>query len=109
VPQPKRSAALLQMVPYRDMQVSSSRTYSPASCRWQVSSDDALKIVEAGCKIVAEGANMPSDPEAIKIYHEKDIEFGPAKVLLCRQIVLTCKACDAVNTLHAPACDICKR
>lgn len=25
---------------------------------------------------------MPSDPEAIKIYHEKDIEFGPAKVLL---------------------------
>lgn len=45
-----------------------------------MSSEDALKIVEAGCKIVAEGANMPSDPEAIKIYHEKGIEFGPAKV-----------------------------
>ena len=47
-----------------------------------MNADDAKKIAEAGCKIVAEGANMPSDPEAIKIYHEKDIEFGPAKVLL---------------------------
>jgi glutamate dehydrogenase/leucine dehydrogenase len=45
-----------------------------------VNADDAKKIAEAGCKIVAEGANMPSDPEAIKVYHEKDIEFGPAKV-----------------------------
>jgi glutamate dehydrogenase (NADP+) len=51
----------------------------PCATQNEVSSDDALKIVEAGCKIVAEGANMPSDPEAIKIYHEKDIEFGPAK------------------------------
>ena len=45
-----------------------------------MNADDAKKIAEAGCKIVAEGANMPSDPEAIKVYHEKDIEFGPAKV-----------------------------
>ena len=32
-------------------------------------------------QIVAEGANMPSDPEAIKVYHDKGIEFGPAKVI----------------------------
>lgn len=48
--------------------------------RLQVSEEDAQKMVEAGVKIVAEGANMPSDPEAIKVYHEKGIEFGPAKV-----------------------------
>lgn len=37
----------------------------------QVNEGDAIKLVAAGAKIVAEGANMPSDPEAIKIYHEK--------------------------------------
>jgi glutamate dehydrogenase/leucine dehydrogenase len=36
-----------------------------------VNEADALKMVAAGCKIVAEGANMPSDPAAIKVYHEK--------------------------------------
>lgn len=35
---------------------------------------DALKLVAAGAKIVAEGANMPSDPEAIKVYHDKVIQ-----------------------------------
>jgi glutamate dehydrogenase (NADP+) len=51
----------------------------PCATQNEVNADDAKKIAEAGCKIVAEGANMPSDPEAIKVYHEKDIEFGPAK------------------------------
>ncbi len=46
----------------------------------QVSAEDAEALVKAGAKIVAEGANMPSDPEAIQIYHEKGVEFGPAKV-----------------------------
>lgn len=33
--------------------------------------EDAQKLVAAGVKIVAEGANMPSDPEAIQVYHAK--------------------------------------
>lgn len=37
----------------------------------QVNEEDAQKLVAAGVKIVAEGANMPSDPEAIQVYHAK--------------------------------------
>ena len=31
-------------------------------------------------KYVAEGANMPSEADAIKVYHDSKIMFGPAKV-----------------------------
>jgi len=51
----------------------------PCATQNEVNESDALKLVAAGAKIVAEGANMPSDPAAIKVYHEKGIEFGPAK------------------------------
>ncbi len=29
---------------------------------------------------MAEGANMPSEADAIKVYHDSKIMFGPAKV-----------------------------
>ena len=31
------------------------------------------------CIAVAEGANMPSTPEAVKVFHDSGISFGPAK------------------------------
>ena len=36
--------------------------------------------MKAGVKYVAEGANMPSTAEAIKVYHDNNVMFGPAKV-----------------------------
>jgi len=35
--------------------------------------------VKNGCKCVAEGANMPSAPEAVKIFQDNNILFGPGK------------------------------
>ena len=32
-----------------------------------------------GCKLVAEGANMPSTPEAIECFQSNGVMFGPAK------------------------------
>ncbi len=32
-----------------------------------------------GCFVVSEGANMPSTPEAISVYLEKKILYGPGK------------------------------
>jgi glutamate dehydrogenase (NADP+) len=42
-------------------------------------SKDAKTLVKNGCKLVAEGANMPTTPEAIKVFHEGEVLFGPAK------------------------------
>src|SRR3546814_2704701 len=40
---------------------------------------DAKSLVDNGVIAVAEGANMPSTPDAIRLFHEAGILFGPAK------------------------------
>lgn len=35
--------------------------------------------MKAGVKLVAEGANMPSDAEAIAYFHKNNVQFGAAK------------------------------
>lgn len=40
---------------------------------------DARRLVENGVRLVAEGANMPATAEAITIFRENGILFGPAK------------------------------
>ena len=39
----------------------------------------AKKLVANGCRVVCEGANMPSTPEAINVYLANDVLYGPAK------------------------------
>jgi len=41
--------------------------------------DDAKKLVDNGCICVGEGANMPSTPDAISVFHKAKILFSPGK------------------------------
>ena len=36
-------------------------------------------LLSNGCKVVSEGANMPSDTQAVTAFQESDILFGPGK------------------------------
>ncbi|AQZ69478.1 NADP-specific glutamate dehydrogenase [[Actinomadura] parvosata subsp. kistnae] len=40
---------------------------------------DAAFLVDNGCVAVGEGANMPTTPEAIKVFLEAGVAFGPGK------------------------------
>ena len=51
----------------------------PCATQNEINGDSARILLANGTKFVAEGANMPSDLEAINIYLENDIYFGPAK------------------------------
>jgi glutamate dehydrogenase (NADP+) len=51
----------------------------PSATQNEVNGDDAKTLLKNGCKLVAEGANMPSTPEAIDQYLTKKIFYGPAK------------------------------
>lgn len=51
----------------------------PSATQNEVNSEHALALVKNGCICVAEGANMPSTLDAIKIYQEHKILYGPAK------------------------------
>jgi glutamate dehydrogenase (NADP+) len=51
----------------------------PSATQNEIDSESADMLVKNGCKAVGEGANMPSTPEAISIYMENKVIFGPAK------------------------------
>ncbi|MDF1821097.1 MAG: NADP-specific glutamate dehydrogenase [Alcanivoracaceae bacterium] len=50
-------------------------------CAIQNELDDkaARKLVDNGCRLVAEGANMPCTAEAIKVFRDANIGFAPGK------------------------------
>ncbi len=51
----------------------------PCATQNEIDEESAKILVANGCKIVAEGANMPSTPEAINVFLENKLLFGPAK------------------------------
>ena len=51
----------------------------PCATQNEIDRDSAAILVKNGCKVVSEGANMPSTPEAIEIYLANGILYGPAK------------------------------
>ncbi|MEM0492599.1 MAG: NADP-specific glutamate dehydrogenase [Candidatus Thermoplasmatota archaeon] len=51
----------------------------PCATQNEISKEDAEALVDNGCICVCEGANMPSTPEAIEIFLEHKILFGPGK------------------------------
>ncbi|HNQ64948.1 MAG TPA: NADP-specific glutamate dehydrogenase [Smithella sp.] len=51
----------------------------PCATQNEINGKNAAALVKNGCLCVAEGANMPSTPEAIKIFQDKKILYGPGK------------------------------
>ena len=51
----------------------------PCATQNELHGDDAAMLIKNGCACVAEGANMPSTPEAIHAFHEARILFAPGK------------------------------
>ncbi len=51
----------------------------PCATQNELNGDDAAVLIKNGCVAVAEGANMPSTPEAIHAFHEAKILFAPGK------------------------------
>ena len=51
----------------------------PSATQNEINSKDAQNLVNNGVKLVAEGANMPSTPEAIDIFLENKLLYAPGK------------------------------
>lgn len=51
----------------------------PCATQNEVDAQDAEMLLSHGCKVVAEGANMPCTPEAISIFINKKILYAPGK------------------------------
>ncbi|MCK9594896.1 MAG: NADP-specific glutamate dehydrogenase [Candidatus Omnitrophica bacterium] len=51
----------------------------PSATQNEINEADAKKLIKNGCLCVAEGANMPSTPEAIAVYQDSKILYAPGK------------------------------
>jgi glutamate dehydrogenase (NADP+) len=51
----------------------------PSATQNEIEAADAKALVENGCRVVAEGANMPSTPEAVAVFQGAGVLFGPGK------------------------------
>lgn len=51
----------------------------PCATQNELDADDAKALIANDCRIVAEGANMPTTPEAIKLFSDAGVRFAPGK------------------------------
>jgi len=51
----------------------------PSATENEINKKDAMNLMNNGVKLVCEGANMPSNPEAINIFLDKKILYAPGK------------------------------
>jgi len=51
----------------------------PCATQNELNEDDAKTLVANGCICVSEGANMPSTPEAVEVFLNSKILYGPGK------------------------------
>lgn len=79
-----KELSLPQGVSYHEGKVwgaSSADIAIPSATQNEISKEDAEVLVSAGVKLVAEGANMPSTLEAVSVFKNAGILFGPAKAV----------------------------
>ena len=51
----------------------------PCATQNEITGEDARKLVENGCYLVSEAANMPTVPAGVDLFLERKILFGPGK------------------------------
>ncbi|MBB2991014.1 glutamate dehydrogenase (NADP+) [Mycolicibacterium iranicum] len=51
----------------------------PCATQNELDYDAALRLTKSGCRVVAEGANMPCTPQAVKLFAESGVIFAPGK------------------------------
>lgn len=51
----------------------------PSATQNEINEQDAKALVKNGCKVVGEGANMPTTPEGVKVFQEAQVLYAPGK------------------------------
>ena len=51
----------------------------PSATQNEINGADAAALVKNGCQLVSEGANMPSTPEAVDVFINNKVLYGPGK------------------------------
>ncbi len=62
----------------------------PSATQNEINGADAAELIKNGCKLVSEGANMPSDLDAVKVFLDNKILYGPGKAANAGGVATSC-------------------
>lgn len=62
----------------------------PCATENEIARQDAESLVRNGCKAVVEGANMPTTAEALEVFREGGVLFGPGKAANAGGVAVSC-------------------
>jgi glutamate dehydrogenase (NADP+) len=51
----------------------------PSATENEINAKDAKNLLDNGCYVVSEGANMPTTPDGVKLFLDAGILYGPGK------------------------------
>jgi glutamate dehydrogenase/leucine dehydrogenase len=51
----------------------------PSATQNEINEEEAKELVKNGCKVVSEGANMPTEPEGVEVFINNKVLYGPGK------------------------------
>jgi len=51
----------------------------PCATQNEINAAEAKTLVDNGCFVVAEGANMPTEPDGVEVFQKAKVLFGPGK------------------------------
>ncbi|BBN12912.1 glutamate dehydrogenase (NADP+) [Marchantia polymorpha subsp. ruderalis] len=61
----------------------------PCASQNELNHSDAMALVNAGCKIVVEGANMPCTTDALEVFRKSKIVYAPGKAANAGGVVIS--------------------
>ena len=63
----------------RPWSVEGAQVALPCATQNEINSEDAKHLIANGVRVVAEGANMPTDPDAVRLLMDNGVLFAPGK------------------------------
>jgi glutamate dehydrogenase (NADP+) len=72
----------------------------PCATQNELDAIGAQTLIDNGIKLIAEGANMPTTPEAIELFVKNKIFFGPAKAANAGGVAVSTLEMSQNNSLH---------
>lgn len=73
----------------------------PCATQNELQKEDAKMLIDNGCKVVAEGANMPATTEAIELFQDSGILFGPGKAANAGGVAVSALEMHQNASLHS--------
>lgn len=72
----------------------------PCATQNELNEEGAKRLIENGVHLIAEGANMPTTPEAVELFQKNEVIFAPAKAANAGGVAVSVFEMSQNSSLH---------